>query len=61
MTSIGSYAFKDVWTLTDLTIGNSVTSIGEEAFASTGLTSLNIPDNVTDLYDFAFERHLLKR
>ena len=54
VTSIGSYAFKDVWTLTDLTIGNSVTSIGEEAFASTGLTSLNIPDNVTDLYDFAF-------
>ena len=52
MTSIGSYAFKDVWTLTDLTIGSSVTSIGQQAFASTGLTSLNIPDNVTHLDDY---------
>ena len=46
-------AFEDCTGLTNLTIPNSVTSIGEFAFHNcTGLTSIAIPDSVTSI-DFA--------
>lgn len=42
-------------TLTDLTIGNSVTSIGDYAFSGChGLTSITIPNSVTSIGDWAF-------
>ena len=43
--------------MTSITIPNSVTSIGEEAFAScSGLTSVTIPNSVTSIYDEAFAK-----
>ena len=40
---------------TSVTIPNSVTSIGEEAFCGcTGLTSITIPSNITSIGDYAF-------
>ena len=42
--------------LTSVTIGNSVTSIGDGAFrACSGLTSVTIPNSVTSIGDYAFD------
>ena len=55
VTSIGSYAFGTVTSLTSITIPSSVTSIGEGAFnAATGLTSITIPSSVISIGDGAF-------
>ena len=55
VTSIGSGAFRDCYSLTSVTIGNGVTSIGEYAFYNcTSLTSITIPDSVTRIGDNAF-------
>ena len=48
-------AFRDCNSLTNITIPNSVTSIGLCAFMDcTGLTGIIIPDSVTDIDDSAF-------
>ena len=48
-------AFYGCSSLTTVTIGNSVTSIGEYAFYNcTGLTSITIPDSVTSIGERAF-------
>ena len=53
--AIYDYAFSRCTGLTSVTIGNSVTSIGEWAFAyCTGLTSITIPDSVTSIGSYAF-------
>jgi uncharacterized protein YjdB len=41
-------------TLIGIIIPNSVTSIGSQAFQSSGLTSINIPSSVTSIKDLAF-------
>ena len=47
--------FSRKTTLTSVTIGNSVTSIGEEAFyGCSGLTSITIPNSVTSIGEDAF-------
>ena len=48
----GEYARNNK--ITSLTLGNSIRSIGEFAFAFNELTSLTIPDSVQTIYDGAF-------
>ena len=53
---INASAFNGCTSLTNVTIGNSVTSIGYRAFYNcTSLTSVEIPDSVTSIGDYAFE------
>ena len=53
--NIPSNAFVGCTGLTNVTIGNSVTSIGEGAFSGcSGLTSITIPDSVTSIGRSAF-------
>ncbi|MBR2185357.1 MAG: leucine-rich repeat protein [Prevotella sp.] len=54
--TIAGGAFTNCTGLTSVTIPNSVTTIGEEAFAKTGLTSVTIPNSVTTIGDEAFEK-----
>ncbi len=52
---IYSYAFSGCRGLTNVTIGNGVTSIGDSAFSGCrGLTSITIPNNVTSIGGSAF-------
>ncbi|MGN0760369.1 MAG: leucine-rich repeat protein, partial [Christensenellales bacterium] len=54
-TRISSREFEYNSSLTSITISDSVTSIGEEAFYNcSGLTSITIPDSVTSIGDNAF-------
>ena len=54
--NIRSYAFNDCSSLTSVTIGDGVTSIGERAFyGCSKLTSITIPDSVTSIGAEAFE------
>ena len=52
--SIAGYAFYGCTGLTSVTIPNSVTSIGDDAFSGTGLTSVTIPNSVTSIGNWAF-------
>jgi hypothetical protein len=53
-TTIGDQAFRDCTSLTEIVIPNSVTTIGQDAFRSTGLTEVVIPNSVTDIGQGAF-------
>ena len=54
VTSIGAYAFYGC-SLKDITIANTVKTIGNHAFDSIGdLTSITIPDSVTTIGEYAF-------
>ena len=55
VTSIGSFAFYNCFSLTSVTIGNGVTSIGSSAFSSCdGLTNVVIGNGVTSIGSYAF-------
>ena len=52
---IGNRAFMDCSELISIDIPNSITSIGESAFSSSGLTSITIPNSVKTIGRFAFQ------
>lgn len=54
MTHIGATAFADCSNLTSISIPSSVVSIGEAAFAWSGLQTLTLPEGVQDIYNMAF-------
>ena len=54
ITTIGNEAFYRCSSLTSVTIGNGITSIGEYAFYGCSLTSVTIPDSVTSIGNEAF-------
>jgi hypothetical protein len=56
VTAIGANAFYPNPNVTDVTIPESVTSIGASAFEGTGLTSVTIPASVTRIGDLAFSK-----
>ncbi len=55
LTEIGEYAFGWCYSLTSVTIPDSVTTIGQNAFfVCESLTSVTIPDSVTSIGELAF-------
>ena len=54
VTGIGNNAFRGCQDLTSVSLPNSITTIGAQAFYSSGLTSVNIPESVTTIGDYAF-------
>lgn len=55
VTSIGYWAFYMCFDLTSVTMGNSVITIGKEAFCNSGVTNVTIPTSVTYIGDEAFQ------
>ncbi len=51
---VGDKAFKDCHNLTEVYFGNSVESIGKEAFSSSSVQNLNFPNTLKEIGDGAF-------
>lgn len=54
VTTIGDNAFKSCYNLTNITIPNSITSIGDYAFTNAPIRNIIIPDSVTSIGSYAF-------
>ena len=54
VTTIGKYAFYNCTSLSLLTLTEGLTTIGNNAFNKTGLTSVTIPSSVTTFGEYAF-------
>lgn len=55
LAAIGSKAFLNCSALATVVLPNSVTTVGANAFQNSGLTSVNIPENVKEIPASAFE------
>ena len=55
VTTIGAHAFQNCGKLKSVTLPSTLTTIGNETFNRTGLTSISIPASVTSIGDFAFQ------
>ena len=55
ITSIKQYAFYNQNNLTSITLPSTVSSIGQYAFANSGITSIDIPDAVSRINEGTFE------
>jgi hypothetical protein len=53
--TIRGYAFSGCYNLSEITIPDSVTSIGQCAFGGCSLTGITIPDSVTSIDESAFQ------
>jgi hypothetical protein len=58
VTTVGYNAFKGCMALSSLTLGNSVSIIGPDAFWNTDLTTVTIPASVTEIHEYAFSGNL---
>ena len=56
--TVGNYAFRNITTLTSLTLNSGVTSIGDQSFLNLGVTTVTIPSTVTSMGDAAFYGNL---
>jgi hypothetical protein len=54
VTGVGQHIFRGHTALKNITIPNSVTSIGGYAFLNCALTSISIPEGVTSIGGYAF-------
>lgn len=59
VTTVGEYAFEGCSSLTDVTISESVTNVGNNAFFDSTITSINIPSGVTSIGNGTFSRCFL--
>ena len=55
VTTIGDYAFYNFALVTDVSIPDGITRIGQNAFWGTGLTSIEIPTSVSQIGSCAFQ------
>ncbi len=56
ITSVGSYAFYNMSTVTDLSLPESLTKIGSSAFSGCkNLSSLRLPSSLSEISGYAFE------
>jgi len=60
ITSVSTHAFRNISTLTEVSLPNGLISVGRYAFLSTGLTSVTIPSSVNSLGYTAFGTGTLK-
>lgn len=56
VTEIGELAFANCSALTSITLPDGLTTIRKEAFKNTGLTTINLSDNVSKIYYGAFSQ-----
>lgn len=56
VTTIGNYAFANCSSLTSVTLTNSITNIGIQAFADTAISEITIPNSITYLNIYCFAR-----
>ena len=54
VTSVGAKSFKNFSTLTEVTLPASITTIGQDAFYNTGITSIILPENLDTIEAQAF-------
>ena len=53
-TTIGQWAFCDMWDVSEVQLPDTITTIGGSAFSRNGVTSITIPAGVTKIADTAF-------